>query len=119
MSITLKLCRGYLGKEVEIIIDRPLGSRHPRFGFLFEANYGYVPNTKAPDGGELDAYYLGIDKPVKKAKGKCIAVIHRFSDDDDKLVIVPEGKELSDKEIEDAVRYQEKWIGSKWEVVRK
>jgi inorganic pyrophosphatase len=48
-----------------------------------------VPDTKAPDGEEIDAYFLGIDKPVKKAQGKCIAIIHRLNDDDDKLVVVP------------------------------
>jgi inorganic pyrophosphatase len=99
-------------------MDGPLGSKHSRFGFTFEANYGYIPNTKAPDGDELDAYYLGVGEPLERAKGKCIAIIHRFTDDDDKLVVVPEGVELSDQEIKDAVSYQEKWTGSKWKVVR-
>mgnify|MGYP000294835618 CR=1 FL=1 len=108
---------GFLGKEVHLIIDRPLGSKHPKYGFLYEANYGYVPNTKSPDGEELDAYYLGVDKPLKSAKGICLAVIHRTNDNDDKLVIAPKGIELSDEEIEKQTRFQERWF--KHKIVRK
>lgn len=117
MSKTFKMCKSYLGKEVEIIIDRPLGSKHPKHSFLYKANYGYVPKTKAPDGGELDAYYLGVKKPLKKAKGECIAIIHRLNDDDDKLVIVPQKKKLDDGEIKKAVHFQEQWF--EYEIIRK
>jgi len=81
--------KDFLGKEVEIIIDRPFGSKHPKHGFVYKTNYGYVPNTISPDGEEIDAYYLGLNKPLKKAKGVCIAIIHRTNDNDDKLVVVP------------------------------
>ena len=72
-----------------------------------------MPNTKAPDGEEVDAYLLGINEPVNEFTGKCIAIIHRKDDNDDKLVIVPENtKEISDKEILEAVNFQEKWFDS-------
>lgn len=100
----------YLGKEVEVIVDRPLGSKHPKYGFLYETNYGFIPDTKMPDGEELDAYFLGTDKPVKKAKGICIAVIHRTNDDDDKLIVVPKGMHISDEEIEKLIKFQEQWF---------
>ena len=51
--------KDYLGKIVEIKIDRPLGSRHPKHGFMYNLNYVYVPNTISGDGEELDAYYVG------------------------------------------------------------
>lgn len=114
---SFEIAKEYLGKTVEAEIDRPLGSLHPKHGFLYESNYGFVPGTKAPDGEELDAYYLGTDKPVEKAQGVCIAVIHRTNDNDDKLVIVPEGQDLSDEEIEKAVHFQEQFF--KHEIVRK
>jgi inorganic pyrophosphatase len=47
----------YLGKIIEIKIDRPYGLRDPQHGFIYELNYGYVPETKSPGGEELDAYY--------------------------------------------------------------
>lgn len=30
----------YLGKNIKIIIDRPLGSKHPKHGFIYPINYG-------------------------------------------------------------------------------
>jgi inorganic pyrophosphatase len=83
---SLDLARRFLGKSVTVVIDRPLGSRHPRRGFLYEVNYGYVPGTRAPDGEALDAYVLGVGEPLERFAGVCLAVIHRRDDDDDKLV---------------------------------
>lgn len=103
----------FLGKNVTIKIDRPINSKHSMHGFVYEVNYGFVPNTKAPDGEEVDAYVLGIDKPLSEFTGKCIAVIHRKDDDDDKLVVVSEkAKKISDEEILKAVNFQEKWFDS-------
>ncbi|MFA5185609.1 MAG: inorganic diphosphatase [Patescibacteria group bacterium] len=115
-SATKKLAMEFLGKPVRISIDRPFGSKHPKHGFVYEANYGYVPGTLAPDGEELDAYFLGANEPLDQAVGDCIAVIHRLDDDDDKLIVVPAGTGLTDEEIEKAVRFQEQWF--KHELIR-
>ena len=80
-------------------MDRPLGSTHPRWGFVYEVNYGYVSGTLAPDGEALDAYFLGVDEPLSRARGVGVAVIHRRNDNDDKLVVVPAGVTVSDGEI--------------------
>ena len=89
-------------------MDRPLGSKHPKHGFVYAVNYGYVPGTQSADGEELDAYYLGVNRPLHAAEGKCIAIIHRLNDDDDKLVIIPGTQtNLSDSEIAKAVDFQE------------
>lgn len=116
MLTSFELAKNFLGKTVDILIDRPLGSKHPKHGFTYEANYGFVPDTKAPDGEELDAYVLGVDEPIKEFKGTSIAVIHRLEDDDDKLIVVPKGVSMADEEIEKAVEFQEKWF--KHEIVR-
>lgn len=47
-SESLQLARPFLGRTVDLIIDRPYGSRHPTCGFLYLAKYGYVPGTLAP-----------------------------------------------------------------------
>ena len=110
-SRSLFLAEQYLGKEVSIIIDRPLGSKHPKHGFVYEVNYGYVPGTQSADGEELDAYYLGSSQPLRTAEGRCIAIVHRLNDDDDKLVVVPETHvDLTDSEITEAVNFQEQWF---------
>jgi inorganic pyrophosphatase len=41
------------------------------------------------------------------------AVIHRRDDDDDKLVVLPEGVTLDDAEIRAAVDFQERFFVSK------
>ncbi len=101
---------GFIGKNVSVRIDRPLNSKHPKHGFVYEANYGYVPNTVSGDGEELDAYVLGVNEPVQEFTGKCIAVIHRTNDDDDKLIIVPEDKNLTDEEIRQFTNFQEQFF---------
>jgi len=105
----LKKCRDYIGKEVSVIIDRPLGSKpipeHP--DFVYELNYGYVPNTISGDGEELDCYILGVNKPIQEFTGECIAIVHRLNELDDKLVIVSKGEKYSIKEIENLVFFSE------------
>ena len=100
----------FIGQIVSIIMDRPLGSKHPKHGFVYPINYGYVPDTISGDGEELDAYILAVKNPLKEFTGKCIAVIHRTNDNDDKLIVVPEGINLSDSEIEQDIKFQEQWF---------
>ncbi|HIG96502.1 TPA: inorganic pyrophosphatase [Candidatus Woesearchaeota archaeon] len=107
----------FLGKIIAITIDRPLHSKHPKYDWLYELNYGFVQNTIADDGEELDAYIIGIDKPLEEFIGKCIAIIHRTNDNDDKLVIVPNGMNLTDEEIKSATLFQEQFFKS--EIIRK
>lgn len=102
----------YIGQTVNVIIDRPLGSKRPKFDFVYPVNYGYVPNTVAADGEEIDAYILGVKEPLKEFTGQCIAIIHRLNDDDDKLIVVPQGTSLSDEEILVATEFQEKYFKS-------
>ena len=106
----------YIGKNVKVHIDRKLGTKHPKHDFIYEVNYGYIPNTISGDGEELDAYVLGIDLPVEDFEGKCIAVINRTNDDDDKLIVVPENKDFSDEEISRLINFQEKYFKS--EIIR-
>jgi len=40
-SKSLELAKEYLGREVEVTIDRQLGSKHPKHSFVYEANYDY------------------------------------------------------------------------------
>jgi inorganic pyrophosphatase len=102
----------FLDSAVTITIDRPFGSKHPKWDLVYPVNYGYIPNTKSGDGEEIDAYVLGINEPLKEFTGKCIAVIHRLNDDDDKLVIVPDSTNLADAEIRMATDFQEKFFKS-------
>ena len=107
----------YLNKNIEVKIDRPIGSSHPDYpDHIYLVNYGYVPNTVSGDGEELDCYVLGEYKPLKEYRGKCIAIIHRLNDDDDKLIIVPENKTFTNSEIRLLTDFQEKFYES--EIIR-
>ena len=106
----------YLNKILEVKIDRPLGSIHPKHGFIYPINYGYVPNTISGDGEELDCYILGVYEPLKTFKGKCIAIVHRTNDDDDKLVLASESKTYTNTEIRALTDFQERYFES--EIIR-
>ena len=103
----------YIGKYVYVKIDRPIGSSHPNYpDHIYLVNYGYVPNTISGDSEELDCYILGENKPLKEYRGKCIAVIHRLNDNDDKLIIVSENKNFTNDEIKALTDFQEKYYKS-------
>ena len=104
------MVNNYLNKKIFIKIDRPLGSKHPKHGFIYPVNYGFVPNTVSGDGEELDAYLLGVFDPVNEFEGRCTAIIHSTNDNDDKLVIVPDGKEYTDEQIDALVEFQEQYF---------
>jgi len=110
MSKSLELAKEQLGKTVVVTVDRQLGTKHPKWNFIYGVNYGYLEGVTAPDGEDLDAYILGVDVPVARFEGKAIAIVHRLKDDDDKLVVVPDGQEVSDEEIEKSTEFQEKFF---------
>lgn len=95
---------------VQVTIDRPLGSKHPKYDFIYPLNYGYVPNTLAGDGEELDAYILGVETALRGFEGTCIAIIRRQNDCEDKLVIAPEGMSFSKEEILKQTLFQEQYF---------
>ena len=106
----------YIGKTLKIKIDRPLGSKHPNWDMIYTLNYGYIPDTVSGDGEELDCYVLGVFEPIEEFEGKCIAVIKRRNEDDDKLIIVPEDKNYSNEQIEALTEFQERYFQS--EIIR-
>lgn len=103
--------KDYLGKKVNVIIDRKLGSKHPKHNFIYPVNYGYIPDTISGDGEELDAYILGVFEPVEQYEGNVIALIHRINDDDDKL-IVSNNRNYSDNDIRSLTEFQEQYFES-------
>lgn len=100
----------YLNKKVKAIIDRPIGSKHPTEKMIYPINYGYIPNTKSGDGEDLDCYILGVEEAMTEFEGICIAVIHRFNDNEDKLVLAPTGKQYTNEEIEKQTKFQEQYF---------
>ena len=104
----MTLAASYLGKQVSVVMDRPLDSRHPKHNFIYELNYWYIPNTVSGDWEELDAYILDVSEPLQTLEGLCIGYIHRINDDDDKLLVVKDmNKKRTKEEIMQLTHFQE------------
>lgn len=116
VSQSLILAKSFLNQIVEVVIDRPLGSIHPKWKFKYPVNYGYIPGIFAPDGEELDAYVLKVDQSLEKFVGRVVTIIHRTNDDDDKLIVIPDGEIITDEEINKLINFQEQFF--KHEIVR-
>ncbi len=100
----------YLNEEVTVVMDRKMGTLHPKHGFIYPLNYGYIPNTISGDGEEIDAYVLGIFEPVEKFEGIFTAIIHRIDDNDDKLIVVPNGVSYTNDQIDALIEFQERFF---------
>ena len=104
------LLENYLGKEVVVKVDRPLGSKHPTYNYIYPLNYGYIPGTKAADGEEVDAYILGEAHSLDQYKGIVIGIVRRKNDIEDKLIV--SNKSFSLEEIKQAVHFQEQYFNT-------
>ena len=100
----------YLGKEVLVKVDRKLGEKHPNFDFIYPVNYGYIPNTLSEDGEEIDAYILGAFSPLDKLLGVCKAIICRYDDNENKLIVVPRDKNYTIEQMEALLEFQERFF---------
>lgn len=104
------IIREYMGKQVHVVVDRPVGYLHG--DILYPINYGYIPGIIAGDGEEQDAYILGISEPVDTFDGRVIAAIRRLDDCEDKLVVAPDDVCFLPEEIAAAVHFQEQYFDS-------
>ena len=113
-----KLVRSYLGKTVKILIDRPIGYVHTKGEktLVYPINYGYIPGVLGGDGEELDVYLLGVTEPVTEYVCRIAGIVFRHNDVEDKLIGVPENTDFTVEEMENAVRFQEKYYDSYIEI---
>ena len=106
--------RSWLGKTIEIGIDRPIGYVHVKGEktLHYPINYGYIQETLAADGEEEDAYVLGITEPVSEFTGRIIAIINRENDIEHKWVVAPDGMTFTQEEIAELTHFQEQYFKS-------
>ena len=106
-----ELVEGYLGKIVHVEIDRPIGYVHHKatYSLTYPINYGYIPGVLGGDGEELDVYVMGVDQPISDFDGRIIGIVFRENDVEDKLIAAPVECRFSEKEIADAIRFQEQY----------
>lgn len=112
------LADSYLGRTVEIKIDRPKGSAHPKHpDMIYPVNYGYIPGVQGGDGEELDVYLLGVDTPQQKYLCRIIGIVHRKNDNEDKLIAAPPGMMISKEDAESSVSFQEQYFVTETELL--
>ena len=100
-----------IGKKVKVMIDRPLGTYHPKHKDIFySVNYGYIEGIIAPDGEEQDAYVLGVNEPISEFTGEIIAIIKRLDDVEEKWVVAPENMTFTENEIRSLTDFQEQYF---------
>ncbi|MBR6089849.1 MAG: GNAT family N-acetyltransferase [Anaerolineaceae bacterium] len=103
-----------IGKIVRVIVDRPMGSRHPSYPeIIYPVNYGFIEDIPGGDGEEQDAYILEVHRPLTEFTGEVCAVIHREDDNEAKWVVTPAGIRLSETKIASDTLFQEKYFRSR------
>jgi len=102
----------YLNKIVNVIVDRPLCSKHPEHQIYYPLNYGYIPGTISGDGEEIDVYIVGEFQPLKDFEGVVIALVHRKNDVEDKLVVSKDSHKYTKEQIEALIEFQERFFDS-------
>lgn len=103
-----QIIQSMIGKNVHVVIDRPIGYRHG--DMVYPINYGYIPGLIGGDGEAQDAYILGIHEPITEFDGQVIGAIRRKDDCEDKLVVAPEGVKYHQGQIAEAVHFQEQYF---------
>ena len=101
----------YMGKEVHVVVDRPVGYQHG--DIVYPINYGHIPGIIAGDGEEQDAYILGVDAPLTEFDGQVVAAIRRKNDCEDKLVVASVGGVYHQGQVAEAVHFQERYFDGK------
>ncbi len=110
--------RRFLRQRVTVEIDRPLGCWHPRHKFRYPVNYGFLRGVMGGDGEPLDVYVLGVTEPLLKFTGTVIGAILRQNDNEDKLVVAPDGVWLDQAQIAEQTFFVEQYFQSKVIAVR-
>lgn len=101
----------YLSHRVHVVVDRPIGSRHPDHpDLIYPVNYGYLPGTLSGDGEEIDCYIVGEFEPLTEYEGVVVAVIRRLNDVEDKLVVARSAGKYNADQIRALTEFQERFF---------
>ena len=67
--------------ESEVVIDRPKGSRHPRYpDIVYQVDYGYLKGTTSMDGGGIDVWKGTRENPMVDAVMCIVDLVKRDSE---------------------------------------
>lgn len=69
----------------KIIIDRPKGSLHPKWKWVYEVNYGYLAGTTSADGEGIDIWVGSSEKKIANA---LICIIDGLKNDSEIKILI-------------------------------
>ncbi len=102
--------RRWIGKEVEVVFDRPVGYKQEPDYDPYPINYGGIKNIYSLDGDEVDCYYIDSKVPLESSLGRVVAVVKRFDDVEEKLVV--SNLNPTKDEIKSAINFIEQYFDS-------
>ena len=108
MDTREQIIQSLMGQLVHVEVDRPIVYVHG--DIVYPVNYGYIPGVMAGDGEAQDAYILGVTEPLTAFDGRVVGAIRRRDDNEDKLIVAPDGMVFHQAEIAEAVHFQEQYF---------
>lgn len=97
-----------IGQNVEVYIDRAIGSVHPKHNdIIYPINYGYIKEIIAEDNEYQDVYVLGENSKIDYCMGIVITVVERENDLEDKLIVTTNEQSYTIDEMKKSVDFQE------------
>lgn len=93
-----------MGKRVNVVVDRPLGSKHPVQNYIYPVNLG---RTFTEEGDTIDAYVLGVFEPITEYKGIVIGIIERTDLQEPIFVVAESLNRYSKEQIKALTEFQE------------
>lgn len=111
---TVKLCNHE--KEWELEAQRTISRLNKILGTI-AIDIQHVGSTSIPTikAKPIIDIVVAVDNPVMEYKAHIIGIAYRHNDVEDKLVAAPVGINFSQKEIEEAICFQEKYYESEIE----
>ena len=101
-----------LGTEVQVVVDRPLGSKSPNHGTFYPLNFGYLPKYFIKEK-PIKAYVIGEYEPLESFTGYVVAIVERLNKPGCKVVVAKQKDKYTKDQIAALIEFRERYHQSK------
>lgn len=95
-----------------IIIDRAKGTAHPKWGWIYETDYGYLDGTSSADSDGIDVWVGTAPNPVASA---VICIVDALQNDSEIKILIG----CTEEEIEKIYAFHNKFESMKGILIRR
>ena len=107
------LANAWLGKQVKVQIDQPMGKFHPYLeDAIYQVPMGYVYEAETMEE-PINAYVIGVGEMVDSFSGVVVAVIYHEYSDEATLVVGRIGEEVQQDKILKDIAFREQYFSSR------